>query len=53
VRYSWEKRRHYYAEKVGIAFDVLIGRLNCLRGKHWMKFGTAPYCARCGERVVR
>lgn len=50
MRYSFEKRRHYYREKVSIFFDVLVGRINCSRGKHWVKFGTAPYCARCGRK---
>ena len=33
-------------------FDWSVMRLRCLFGKHWVKFGTHPFCARCGKRVA-
>jgi hypothetical protein len=50
VRPSYIPRRIWWEEKVGLFFDRLLGRINCARGKHWVKFGTAPYCTRCGRR---
>jgi hypothetical protein len=50
MRYRFEKRRYYYRDKIAVAFDIIVGRINCLMGKHWMKFGTRPFCARCGRR---
>lgn len=51
MRYSWEKRRHYWSDQASIAWDVVTGRILCLLGKHHVKFGTHPNCYRCGKRV--
>lgn len=52
-RYPWEKRRHYWADRIGLAKDAVVGRILCALGRHWWKFGTHPYCARCGQVVTK
>ena len=52
MRPSYIPRRIWWSEKVEIFTGRVIGKIQCARNQHWVKFGTAPRCTRCGKVPV-